>query len=170
MDNSTTKQPTPEKHTFQGFEYLQILFAVLVVITPIMAIWTATIQKTIYDYKKNGIVVEATVGDTEITNYRRYSTYYTDVSFFTEGGVLDGELVTTQVYNLLHKDVVNGLQEKENVVYLKDDPENAVVFQKSLQPENFSRVQSWNLSIYLAIATVVSFVLMRLLMKKQKKS
>jgi hypothetical protein len=169
MNTSTTQQPTPvQKHKFQGFEYFQILFILLLVITPIIAIWTATIQKTIYDYKKNGIVVEATVGDTEITYFRRYTTYYTDVSFFTEGGVLDGRLVTTQVHDLMHKKVFESLNTKENVVYLKDDPEKKVVFEKSLQPENFSRVQSWNLTIYLLIATVLSFIVMRLLMKKQK--
>ena len=169
MDNSIAQQPPAEKHKFQGFEYLQILFAVLIIITPIMAIWTATIKKTINDYKKNGVVVEATVGDVEVRHFRRYTTYFVDVNFFTTGGVLDGELVSTEINDLLHKKVVESLQEKENVVYLKDDPEQKIVFEKSLQPENFSRVQRWDLSIYLAIATLITFVLMRILMKKQKQ-
>lgn len=161
-------QPTTTQKKSLGFELTQVLFSTLVVLTPIIGFYTGWQQKMIHEYKTNGVVVEATVGEVSAQYHRRYTLYTVDVSFFTDGDVLDGAYVSGEVRDVVNRIVVESLQEKEQVVYLKNDPEKKVIFEKSLHSEYWAPIQKWNLTIYLGIGTVVSFVWMRLLRKKQK--
>ncbi len=146
-----------------------ISFVVLLVITPIVALYTLIERQSIQNYRNNGVVVSASVGDVYAEYYRRYTVYTAEVQFFTEGGMSEGELVTTEISQFLNKETVSQLGDEENVVYLPKDPEKKVVFEKSLDPANFSRLQRWNLSLILLLGTILSFGAMKLVQKKESQ-
>lgn len=147
---------------------VQILFATLVVITPIMGLYSGLERLTINNYLKNGIRAEASVGGITAQYFRRYTTYTARVSFFTAApeGEIIGDLIITDTSRLLNKKVVNQLLDEETVLYLAEDPEKKVVFERSLQPENWSASQSFKSFVILLILTIISFAGLKYLERK----
>jgi hypothetical protein len=146
----------------------QIVFATLVVITPIVGLYSGIERLAVNNYLKNGIRAEASVGDIKAEYYRRYTTYRAEVSFFTAppAGEIMGDLIMTDISRFLNKTTANQLSDQETVVYLAKDPEKKVVFEHSLQTENLNPIQSLKSFTILLILTIISFVGLKYLERK----
>ena len=148
-----------------SFQLAQTLFSTLLVLTLLVFIAVSVQQYRIHRFSQQGVVAEATVDTILVADHHRYVIYTAEVQFFTEGGATQGQRITASISNLLNKVTADSLQEKENVVYLPGNP-NKVVLQKSLQPQYWSRYQKWETVVYFVIATVIRFLMMRVLRKR----